>query len=281
LAGPDSDPGEYGNEINEWHKARIERLKNPNGYLSLVGLFPLEEGENRFGSAEDNDLVYPNGAPPYAGVFTLDNGAVTVRSLDGVTITAGDGPAPATPLTTDAESEPTVLAMGSFRFYVIERSGNLYIRLKDVESPLLTHFEGIDRFPVDKAWRIEGRFEPYDPPKQLMIPNILGYEFEETCPGSVAFEVGGETYRLEALAASGGRLFFVFGDGTSGLETYGGGRFLVADPPSDDGTVVLDFNRAYNPPCAFTPYATCPLPHRANQLTVRIEAGEKTYGAGH
>ena len=268
-------------EIDEWHQKRLESLKNPEGYLSLAGLFPLVEGENWFGSREDNALVFPAGTPARAGVFVLKAGAVRVDVAEGVEITVIDAAVSSAVLQSDAEGEPTVLAMGSLRFYVIDRSGALYIRLKDLDSELLKHFEGVDRFPVDVAWRIEGRFEPYDPPKRILVPNVLGGAFEEKCPGRVVFEIGGEACGLEPTSASRGRLFFVFGDGTSGLETYGGGRFLVAGPPSEEGIVVLDFNKAYNPPCAFSPFATCPLPHEANRLTVRIEAGEKKWGEGH
>jgi uncharacterized protein (DUF1684 family) len=271
----------YEQEIDEWYQARVERLKSPEGYLTLAGLFPLADGDNRFGSAEDNDLVFPAKAPAQAGVFTLKDGGVWIEVHDGAGITYGGAPVRSMKLETDAQEEMTVLEMGSLRFFVIERSGRLYIRLKDLESELLEHFENIDRFPVDAAWRIEGRFEPYDPPKMIRVPNVLGYEFVEKCPGAVTFDVGGTACRLEPMGASGGRLFFVFGDATSGLETYGGGRFMVAEAPAEDGTVVLDFNKAYNPPCAFTPFATCPLPHPANLLSVGIEAGEKKYGDDH
>lgn len=281
AAGGGVAEGAYQQEIDDWYRSRIEALKRPGSYLTLVGLFPLAEGENRFGSADDNDLVFPEGVPAHAGVFTISQGTVRIDVAEGVTVTSSEEPVQSMTLKTDEKEAPTVLAMESYRFYVIERSGRLYVRLKDLDSELWRRFEGIERFPVDAAWRIEGRFEPYDPPKPLRIPNILGYEFEQACPGAIEFEVGGETYSLEPTEASGGRLFIVFGDETCGLETYGGGRFLVADPPAEDGTVVLDFNRAYNPPCVFTPYATCPLPHEANRLPFRIEAGEKMWGGAH
>ena len=277
AGGTVTSDDEYRKEVDEWYQSRIERLKSPDGYLTLAGLFPLADGENRFGSAEDNDLVFPHGVPAHAGVFTSNDGGVRIDVAEGVTITAADEAVRSMPLTTDADQRPTVLALGSFRFYAIERAGKLYVRLKDRQSELRQNFEGIERFPVDVAWRIEGRFKPYDPPKTLRIPNVLGYEIEESCPGAVVFDVRGETFYLEPTPAGGGRLFIVFGDETSGQDTYGGGRFLVADAPSEDGIVVLDFNKAYNPPCAFTPYATCPLPHQANRLPVRIEAGEKKW----
>jgi len=275
-----TDADAYRAEIERWHQKRIESLENPEGYLSLVGLFPLVEGENRFGSAAGNDLVFPAGSPGRAGVFVLEDGEVRVDVAEGVNVTADDAAVTSAVLKSDADGRPTVLAMGSMRSYVIDRSGNLYVRLKDLDSELLKHFEGVDRFPVDAAWRIEARFEPYAPPKQILVPNVLGGEFAEECPGRVLFEVAGEAYSLEPVSASNGRLFIVFGDGTSGLETYGGGRFLYTDPP-EAGAVVLDFNRAYNPPCVFSPFATCPLPHDANRLAVRITAGEKKWGEGH
>jgi uncharacterized protein (DUF1684 family) len=272
---------EYREEVDEWYQSRIERLKSPDGYLTLAGLFPLADGENRFGSAEDNDLVFPHVVSAHAGVLISTDEGVRIDVAEGVTITAADEVVRSMTLKTDADKEPTVLSLQRFRFYVIERAGQRYVRLKDRQSELRRDFEGIERFPVDGAWRIEGRFKPYDPPKPLRIPNILGYETEQSCPGAVVFDVGGEKFYLEPTPAGEGRLFIVFGDETSGLETYGGGRFLVAEAPSEDGTVVLDFNKAYNPPCAFTPYATCPLPHQANRLPVRIEAGEKNWGKGH
>jgi uncharacterized protein (DUF1684 family) len=276
-----TDADAYRAEIERWHQKRIESLKNPEGYLSLVGLFPLVEGESRFGSDADNDLVFPAGSPGRAGVFVLEDGEVRVEVAEGVIVTAGDAAVTSAVLKSDAEGKPTLLAMGSMRFYVIDRSGHVYIRLKDVESELIDHFDGIDRYPVEAEWRIEARFEPYDPPKPIRITDVLGTESVQDCPGRLVFEVDGVPCSLEPMSASKGRLFIVFGDGTSGLETYGGGRFLYAEPPSDAGAVVLDFNRAYNPPCAFSPFATCPLPHEANRLTVRITAGEKNLGEGH
>jgi uncharacterized protein (DUF1684 family) len=285
LIAPPAPAGEntaaYEAGIDEWHRGRIERLKRPDGYLSLVGLYLLEPGENRFGSSENNDLVFPPKAPEYAGRFVYEKGEVRIKVNAGIDITVEDEPVSDKRLKTDAENPTTILQMGTFHFFVIERAERLYIRLKDTESKALAEFTGIDRFPVSEAWRITGRFEPYNPPKQLRVPNVLGYEFEQTCPGRVVFEVGGQTCTLEPTSVSGNRLFFVFGDGTSTVETYGGGRFMVTDGPQEDGTVVLDFNKAYNPPCAFTPYATCPLPHADNLLDVRIEAGELNYGELH
>lgn len=278
AARADSDNEQHLKEVNEWHEKRIERLQSEFGWLTLVGLMRLEEGENRFGAAADNGLVFPEKAPDYAGVFTLEDGAVRLDVNEGVEITSEGKKVVSGLLGTDADEETTVLDMDTFRFYVIERAGAYYVRVKDREAETLKNFHGIDRYPVDLDWRIEARFEPYNPPKNLQVPNALGVTFEESCPGVLVFQIDGETQRLEPVNASGGALFVVFGDETSGVETYGGGRFLYVDPPGPDSTFIVDFNKAYNPPCVFTPYATCPLPHADNVLKVPVRAGEKAYG---
>jgi uncharacterized protein (DUF1684 family) len=278
----ESSESAYQLEIDQWHAERIERLKDKYGWLSLVGLMPLHEGENRFGSAADNDLVFPGKAPRQAGVITLAEGTARLKIGEGNTITSDGRPIESEIIFSQAGENTTVLDMGSFRFFVIERTGRYYLRVKDSEAEPLKNFKGIDRFPVREKWRITARFEQYNPPKKLMIPNVLGGEYEETCPGVAVFDVDGRTYRLEPTGSTKGGLFFVFADLTSGKETYGGGRFLSVDSCDSSGKVVLDFNKAYNPPCVFTPYATCPLPHEANILDLRIEAGEKKCaGAGH
>jgi uncharacterized protein (DUF1684 family) len=271
----------YQNAIDEWHKQRIERLTAPTGYLSLVGLYPLDEGTNRFGSGESNHLVFPDKAPKRMGTIYSTNGKLEVAVMPGVTVTHDGQPVEKMRIESDRGRDPTVLESGTFTFYVIDRGGELYLRLKDTESALRAEFDGVERYPVDPKWRIEAHFEPYTPPKQIQIPNVLGYEITEQCPGAIVFEVAGETYRLEpTLSGSGEELFVVFGDETSGLETYGGGRFVYTPLPEEDGTLVIDFNKAYNPPCAFTPYSTCPLPHEENVLSLRVEAGEKAWSRG-
>ncbi|MCB1057923.1 MAG: DUF1684 domain-containing protein [Acidobacteria bacterium] len=276
---PAFDEAAWRQDVEAWHQRRIEALHKPDGWLTLVGLFWLDDGDNRFGSDPSSDLVFPDKAPPIAGVFHVEDGKVSVTAEPGVDL-EHDGEA-VTELTlvsdADADGEPTVLSLGSLRFFVIDREGSLGIRLRDTESPLLTSFEGIERFPLDPALRLDGRFEPYDPPKSIAIPNVLGGTFNEESPGAVVFELAGRQHRLDATAEADGSLFVVFGDTTNGKETYGGGRFLTAEAPVD-GHVVVDFNRAYDPPCVFTPYATCPLPPPQNKLDVPILAGEKTYG---
>ena len=268
-------------EIEAWRAKRIASLKREDGWLTLVGLFWLEEGENRFGSdPESNRIVFPAGtAPKTRGSLDLAGGSVTLRAKPEAELTSQGRPVTTMKLATDADGQPTVLQHGRLAFYVIRRGSRLGVRVKDSQSPARLGFNGIDSFPADLAWRFEARFDAYDPPKTIPVPNILGSVENEKSPGAVVFRLGGREYRLDAVRESGSEdLFLIFGDATNGRETYGGGRFLYAAPPDGAGRLVLDFNKAYNPPCVFTPYATCPLPPSGNRLPIRIEAGEKTYG---
>jgi uncharacterized protein (DUF1684 family) len=166
-------------------------------------------------------------------------------------------------------------------WFVIERFGQYGVRLRDSAAPAFREFDGIDRYPTDAGWRILGRFEPYDPPKEIPAPNVLDVPSTSNSPGAVVFEVDGEEYRLDVTGDPASRRFsVVFGDETNGGETYGGGRFLSVDAPSEGDWIVIDFNRAYNPPCVFTAFATCPLPPPQNKLALRVEAGEKMYFGG-
>jgi uncharacterized protein len=276
AAAPAVDPA-YAQDVAHWRSERDEGLRKPDGWLTLVGLYWLHDGDNSFGSAAGNDLVFPAGTPPKIGTFHLADGKVSVRAEPGAGLTHDGEPVTEMALDADVSEHATVLALGTLTFYVIERPGHIGIRAKDSASPALAEFKGIEDFPIDPTWRITARFEPYDPPKKVRIPNVIGTEFAETCPGAAVFEVDGKTYRLEPTGDPAEGLGLVFGDATNGHETYGGGRFLGIDPPVD-GHLVLDFNKAYNPPCVFTPFATCPLPPRQNRLPIRVAAGEKVYG---
>jgi hypothetical protein len=271
-------PADVEAEVRAWHEQRISRLTSDDGWLSLVGLHWLKEGANRFGSAQENDLVFPAQAPPRAGTFTLKGGAVSLALEPGVTVLKGEQPFPAGPVKTDAEGAPDVLRLGSLRFQVIKRGDRFGIRVKDPESEVRRQFHGIPTWPASAAWRLEARFEPAGTARQLAVPNVLGMVEEMPSPGTAVFTMNGKEYRLDPVIEPGeSQLFFIFADETNRTESYGAGRFLYAEPPKD-GKVVLDFNRAYNPPCAFTPYATCPLPPPQNRLKLRVEAGEKRYG---
>jgi len=256
----------------------VERLTSETGWLTLVGLFPIADGTHTFGGAADNDLVFPGKAPAHAGRITVSGKTVQLDAADGVVMTHEGVPVTSTALASDADgSSPTEIKMGTYDFYVIDRPGSLYLRVKDSASAVRASFKGIDRYPVDKKWRVAAHLDPYDPPRRLTIPNVMGFEEVVDCKGALVFSIDGKEYELEPMSQEGDELFIVFGDATSGKETYGGGRMIYIPVPDENGNTFIDFNRAYNPPCAFTPYATCPLPHRENVLPIAIKAGEKNW----
>jgi uncharacterized protein (DUF1684 family) len=272
---------DYVADVETWKKEREASLRREDGWLTLVGLFWLEEGRNTFGSDPASDLVFPAGTPPQLGEFLLEEGVVTLRAAEGSAIGHGGGPVSEMVLQPDSTGDPTILELGSLTFYAIDRVGRFGIRVKDREAEDLRTFKGMDYYPLDPSWRIEARFSAFEEPKTMQVPNFVGTAFEEPVPGVVSFERDGQRLELTPVGEVGAPLFFVFGDTTNGGDTYGGGRFLYADWPTEDGVVVLDFNRAYNPPCVFSPYATCPLPPAENKLKLAVEAGELVYGQGH
>lgn len=267
-------------EIDGWHAQRVARLTAPDGWLALAGLFWLHEGENRVGSAQGNDLVFPAGAPAHLGVLVRRGRVVELRPAAGAGLTDAKGhPLGVIELASDKNGEATKVRAGSLVFFVIERSGRVGVRLRDEDSPARKTFAGIERYPVSPVWRIEARLEPYVPRRELPVTTVIGTVEPSPSPGALVFAIGGVTYRLDAVDEAGtDDLFVIFGDKTNGRETYGAGRFVYAPRPGPDGKTVLDFNKAYNPPCAFTPFATCPLPPPQNRLPVRVEAGEKSWG---
>ncbi|MGD8306481.1 MAG: DUF1684 domain-containing protein [Ignavibacteria bacterium] len=271
---------EYIAEITEWHQKRIERLKQDNNWLNLVGLFWLEEGDNSFGSAADNKIIFPEGSPERIGIISLIDSSLSFTAEAGVIVTSEDNPVTELTLKEDVSGEPTILTSGRFRWYIIKRGERYGIRLRDLEAPILKEFKGIERYPTNSDWKFEAKFEPYDPPKKIMIPNILGTTEESNSPGALIFNKDGNEYKLDALESRTG-YFIIFADETSGDETYGAGRFLYTGMQDTSGIVILDFNKAYNPPCVFTKYATCPLPPKQNYLHLEITSGEKMWGEMH
>ncbi|HYG64080.1 MAG TPA: DUF1684 domain-containing protein [Thermoanaerobaculia bacterium] len=280
-AAPADTGAAHRQDVESWRKERSDGLRKDDGWLSLVGLFWLDEGENRFGSDPSARVVLPAGkVPANAGTLVRKGNAVTLRVAPGAKVTHQGKPVTEMALDTDAEGKPKVVEMGPVSFFVIQRGDRVGVRVRDKENPALTSFHGMDNFPIDSSWRFEARFEPYQPAKSIPIPNVLGQVSDMPAPGAVVFERDGRIYRLDAIDGGEGKLFLIFADQTSGKETYGAGRFLDTDAPRD-GRVVVDFNKSYNPPCALTPYATCPLPPPQNRLALRVEAGEKTFAGGH
>jgi len=278
------DEGAYRQQIEKWHTERAASLTKEDGWLTLVGLFWLKEGENRLGSDPAADIRLPQGkAPQHAGSLRVDKGVVTLVAEPQSGITSAGKPVTSLVLKSDADEEPTVLNLGTLSFYLIKRGDQLGLRVKDKENPARTNFAGLEYFPVDSKWLIASKFEAYNPPKMIPITNVLGMVEDQPSPGRLVFDVAGKTYSLDAISEEGTKeLFMIFKDETSGKETYGAGRYLYADPADAKGIVQLDFNKAYNPPCAFTSFATCPLPPMQNKLALRVEAGEKQYAkSGH
>jgi uncharacterized protein (DUF1684 family) len=199
---------------------------------------------------------------------------------DGVEVLFDGKPVKEMVMIGDNKKEMTVFQYGSIKWNLIVRNELYGIRFRDLESDLVKNFSGIERFPVNEDWKVTATFEAYDPPKKISVPNVLGQIDEEPSPGAIVFTKDNQTYRLEAVDA-GDKLWFIFADGTSGEETYGGGRFLYTDKPDSNGKVIVDFNKAYNPPCVLTKFATCPLPPKENYIKLRITAGEKMWGENH
>ena len=263
----------YRAQIEEWRRQREAALKADGGWLSVTGLFWLHEGANSFGSASSSssasasstEIVLPADPALKDGAFDLHNGKVSLR-MDGQT----------RELRPDSAGKPDVVTLGSLTMFAIQRGDKYGIRLKDNNSRLRKEFAGLHYFPVSEDYRITTRLMA--DAKKIPILNVLGQVEDTPSPGYVEFEIHGQKLRLTPVQESPNELSFIFRDLTSGKETYGSGRFLDAEL-GKDGEVVLDFNKAYNPPCAFTPYATCPLPPKENRLAVRIEAGELKYGS--
>lgn len=266
-------------DIEAWRQTRFDDLQKPDGWLTLAGLYWLDEGETRFGSAPDNDLVFPENAPPHIGTFHYADSVVRMEAAPSIEVTYAGEPVAEIEMDPGGETASIILEWESLSWFLIRRDNGFGIRLKDSQSPALVAFEGIDAFSADLGWRLRGRFDSYDPPKSIYVPTVLDTEDRYTVPGAMVFDVAGETYRLDVTGEPADSAFFViFADKTNGTETYGGGRYMWVEAPDAEGRMLIDFNKSYNPPCVFTPYATCPLPPRQNRLSIRVEAGEKTYG---
>lgn len=262
----------------EWKNNRLERLQQPHGWLSLVGLEWLHKGKNTIGSADDNDVKLSHG-PAQLGTFWLDQNN-RIRFVPNPTsgIKANDQVITETidVFADTSEQQTTIFTVDTFQFFVVERD-KFALRIKDSEADTRINFEGLEYFPEDEKYRIDAKFVPYEPAKIIPTVNVLGILTEVPSPGRLEFSIDGEQYSLDALDSSDS-YYMIFADKTNGKTTYGPGRFLYTDGKVNaDGLVRIDFNKAYNPPCAFTAYSTCTLPPRQNRMPVLLEAGEKKY----
>lgn len=267
----------YEKTIQAWRADREAKLKVDDGWLTVSGLFWLREGANDFGAAPTNDIVLPPGsAPDRIGAFELNKGKVTLSVADGVSVTVNDKPAREFELRPDGAGRPDLIKAGDLSFLLLKRGERFGIRLKDKNSYTRREFSGLRWHPVKESYRVTAQFIAYEQPKEVPIINILGDIENYKSPGLLKFKLNGQEYTLEPVSSGGDRLFIIFRDLTSNKTTYAASRFLYADKPKG-GEVILDFNQAINPPCAFTAYATCPLPPKQNRLSVAVDAGELSY----
>jgi len=255
-----ADPN-YARDVEQYRAQRESSLKQEDGWLTVVGLFRLKEGDNRVGSSEANEIVLPAPAPAHDGKITFSKGQA-IYYAEGK---------PGTLLRANLD----VITVGQIKFFVIKRGAEYFIRVRDNNSKIRREFTGLKWFPIDPSWKIAAKFTPYDSPRTMLFDSQNGVKQPMQSPGFVTFTREGKEYRLEPVL-EGRELFFIFRDATSNKSTYGAARFLYAEP-AKNGMVILDFNNAINPPCAFTAYATCPLPPPQNRLTLAVTAGEKKY----
>jgi uncharacterized protein len=277
-SSPASPNPSYVESFEKWKAEQIDDLKQ--NWVPLAGLYWLKPGANTFGTDPGNAVVFPKG-PAHAGEFDLNGKDVTVKIAQEAHATLAGKPLTAAKLDSDAKGHASVVEMGTLQFHAIVRGERVGIRLKDTESAAVHNFHGLMFYPLDMNYRVTATWVPSDGKKTIDVPTVLGDTSSTPVAGTVVFKINGQEVRLTDLRGNPSKgLFFVFNDLTAKSDTYPGGRFLETDPVAN-GSVVLDFNRAYNPPCAVTPYATCPLAPKENRLTVAIPAGEKFDKAAH
>jgi uncharacterized protein (DUF1684 family) len=268
------DLAAYESDNLEWRAGRLERLQGPDGYLNLAGLFWLSEGTVTIGSGVDNDIRFPSSDADRVGELQVSTDGVVLRVADGVEALSDGRAVESILVADDTTPAPITITHGSSAWTIIKRDKRFALRLRDFQHPAIAAFPPIEYFPVDPELRVVGKLRRFETPKILQVDTVIeGLGWQPESPGVVEFEIDGQLHQLEAYDA-GDEMFFVFGDRTSGRETYPAGRFLYADLPQAGETTILDFNRAYNPPCAFNDFATCPVASPQNRLAIRIEAGE-------
>jgi hypothetical protein len=272
---------QWKSDLLQWRSQRAQQLSAPDGWLTLVGLEWLQPGKNTFGSAADNRIHLNAPVADHLGVLELKSDGVYL-STPATSLLANDAPARAGKVDTDG-ANPTILKAGTLTLLVIHRGDRFALRIKDSQAPTRIHFQGLHWYAPDPHYRIEARWIPFNPAHEEPIPTIIGTTLKLPVPGVAEFTLAGQTIQLEPVLEEPGakQLFFILRDTTSKTTTYGAARFLYADFPDHGldkpGRLVLDFNRLQNPPCAYTPYATCPLPPSQNKLAVALPAGEQRY----
>lgn len=273
-AANEPDPA-YVQSIEDWHRERIASLMAPDSWLALAGLFWLEPGDNYFGGNSELLIAFPDKAPDTLGTFRLEGDSVLMIMAPG--LVAEVNGQEVSQLTMSSSDHP-IASFEDLSWILIQRNGKYGIRLWDSKHPKIADTIHIERYAVDPAWRIPAQWIPDSTGQTIRIRNVLDMEMDLATEGRLQFQHDGKNYELTALEGDENTFFMVFADATSGEETYGGGRYLYVDRPDNDGMTYLDFNKAYNPPCAFTEFATCLLPPAENRLELAITAGELNYG---
>lgn len=268
----------YNKEIKDWCAKRVEALKAADGWLNLVGLFWLHEGINPFGSGPGQQIVFPyKDLPGDAGYFARKGNAITLVVKNTAEILVDGRPVNEALVFDTTMVKAPVMSYGSLQWTIIQRGEKIGIRLRNLQALPVSTFKGTQRYPTNMAWKVKATLVPPSEPTYIAITNVLGQTSQLGSAGKLEFSIGQKKYSLDALV-EGEELFVLFADATNGASTYGSGRFMYAPKPGAEGTTLLDFNKAFNPPCAFTRYATCPLPPRQNHLPIAVTAGEKNYG---
>lgn len=271
------EPNAYEQSILEWRKARVDNLTSGNSWLSLAGLYRLKEGENTFGSGAENQLKFPKKAANAMGaiyveedsVYMVVDSAVEI-SKDGIALTEAN-------MQADSSGTTPIFHYQSLNWNVLKRGDQYLVRLRDTLNEAIDQFTHIDYFDTEENWKLEAQFVQYDSIKTSVYQNVLGMALELEIEGQLVFEKDGKEYSLDVLDGGPDEFFVIFEDETTGDSTYGGGRYIYVPRPDDSNKTYIDFNKAYNPPCAFTPFATCLLPTEENKLALSIPAGEKNY----
>lgn len=280
------DVSVHESEIREWRDRRLAALKKPSGYLNQIGLFWLESGTYSFGSASTNDVVFGGAAPAKMGNFVVSDDGISMTVLPGVEVLSDEQAVTEIDVLADNTENPVTLVHGALSWTVIERVGRYAIRLRNYDHPFVATFGPLPYFDIKPSLRVEARLNRYAEPRTANVGTVIeGLGYHPESPGVVEFEINDVRYELEAYT-SGDKLFYVFGDHTNRDDTYGAGRFLYSSMPGEDGVTILDFNKAYSPPCAFNDFSTCPVASPRNRLPIRVEAGEKYdpkfhYAAAH
>jgi uncharacterized protein (DUF1684 family) len=274
----DEELARYQQEINTWHEHRLEQIKARDGWLNLVGLYWLEPGVNTFGTSDKNKIVFPSGTlEAQAGYFLVTDSRVEMHLNQDVRANlVGPASLVQTVFNPDSARQPQV-ETEKIAWTIIRRDGKFGVRVRDLTMQAVSKFKGIERFPIDPTYRVEGTFIPVSG-RTIDVTNVIGQTTAQNSPGTIVFTWDGTEHRLDVLEGGHDEYFVIIADDTSAKETYAGGRYLYVKHADEKGKIVLDFNKAYNPPCVFTPFATCPLPPRQNVLPFSIRAGEKVYG---